>query len=94
MLVISVALIFFQLGKTTHPTFTGKKSHRQVQLASPVFPVPQVKKVPRVTREKRKPVVKKSPVKSKARLAKRFRKHRKALSRASTIGAPPKLVKE
>jgi len=92
MLVISVAIIFFQLGKTIHPTFSPQKSHREVRLASPVFPVPQLKKYPKVSRDRKAVATKKTKAKSKGHVAKKFRKQRRALS--SSVGTPPKLVKE
>jgi len=96
MLVIAVALIFFHLGKTTHPTITFQKQKREVRLASPIFPVPDFRKPTAKSRTIYKKVVVPKKVKSKspAIASKKFRKHRRSLSKAPSVGTAPKLVRE
>lgn len=91
MLVIAVALIFFHLGKTTHPTFTFQKQPAgEVRMASPIFPVPKMDSRRKVTKSQ------KQAFKAKHRVvATRKRTHAKRVpAKAPSIGAGPKLVRE
>ena len=98
MLLISVARVCFKLGKTTHPTFTFQKVKRDVQMASPVFPMPQFKTTPKALAHRPVIVMKKAKPKLKSKspavAARKFRKQRRALSKAPTVGTPSKLVRE
>ena len=87
MLVISVALIFFHLGKVSHPTFAGHPIRRDVKMASPILPIPQFKTKPKVKIARDEHWVKRP----RKKLSKRSGSK---VAKPVSVGNSPKLVRE
>lgn len=98
LLVISVGIIFFQLGKVSRTGQPYRRAPNQSMLASPVFPVPNYRpgvaqKRAAKPRLKGRMVMKSAKPAKKSKSARHARKRRQPV-RAGTVGVGPKIVHE